>query len=99
MLSYGTKSIASATLYLTGWLALASHLAAAIPNVVTVYEKSGASQVNYPVQFARPFADNEIQHFPQAIVNCGSGSSPVKTQADIKQRYASGFVKHAILSF
>ncbi|RJR33949.1 MAG: hypothetical protein C4576_27090 [Desulfobacteraceae bacterium] len=68
---------------------------AARGNHLTMTEKSGVSTTNYPVQIGRPFAQGEIPAYPQAIVD----GTPVTTQADIKQRWPDGSVKHAILSF
>jgi hypothetical protein len=65
------------------------------PNVVTIANKSGAAQNNYPVQIARPFMPGEIAHFPRVVIE----GTPVPTQADVKMRYADGSVKHAVISF
>jgi len=64
-------------------------------NTVTVTEKAGVSTTNYPMQIGRPFVQGEIQNFPQVLINGVS----VFTQADVKQRWSDGSVKHAVLSF
>lgn len=55
----------------------------------------GAGLSNYPVQVGRPFKVGEIQGFPQARL----AGSAVATQADVKQRWGDGSVRHAIISF
>jgi len=72
----------------------AAALPAGVTNTVTLTNKSGAVQSNYPLQFARPFMPGEIQNFPQVLIN----GTAVTTQADVKQRYSDGSVKHAIIS-
>jgi len=64
-------------------------------NSMTIVERAGVTTTNYPVQIGRPFVAGEIANSPQAIVN----GTPVTTQADVKQRWTDGTVKHAILSF
>jgi hypothetical protein len=64
-------------------------------NSLTITEKAGVTTNNYPIQIGRPFVAGEIPNFPQAVV----GGTPVTTQADVKQRWPDGSVKHAILSF
>ena len=61
---------------------------------MTITNASGAQETQYPLQFARPFVDGEIRDFPQVFVD----GVPIKTQADVKQRYASGYVKHAVIA-
>ncbi|MCC6293405.1 MAG: hypothetical protein IT164_12205 [Bryobacterales bacterium] len=74
------------------------------PNTLTISNQSGADQTNVPVQFGRPFLDNEIMQFPQVVAdargggNCKYEGTPLKTQANVKQRYRSGAVRHAILA-
>ncbi len=78
------------------WVAMIFHHSAlAVVNSLTIREEDGVATANYPVQIARPFVQGEIQNFPQAIVNGNS----VFTQADVKQRWSDGSVKHAIISF
>ena len=67
----------------------------AVTDSITITERAGVSSSNYPVQIGRPFLQGEIPNYPQAVVN----GSAVLTQADVKQRYSDGSVKHAILSF
>jgi hypothetical protein len=64
-------------------------------NSLTITDKSGAGQTNYPVQIARPFLAGEIADCPQVVVS----GTPVTTQADVKQRWSNNTVKHAILAF
>lgn len=67
----------------------------AVTDSIRITERAGVSSSNYPVQIGRPFLQGEIPNYPQAVVN----GSAVLTQADVKQRYSDGSVKHAILSF
>lgn len=67
----------------------------AVTNSLTVQETAGITTTNYPIQIGRPFAPGEIAQFPQAVID----GTPVVTQADVKQRWPEGSVKHAILSF
>jgi len=69
--------------------------ALAVTDSLTISEKAGVTTTNYPIQFARPFMPGEIANFPQVLVD----GNAVPTQADVKQRYADGSVKHAIVSF
>lgn len=64
-------------------------------NGIIICEQGGVSTTNYPIQIARPFVQGEIRDYPQAVIN----GTPVPTQADIKQRWPDGSVKHAIISF
>ncbi|HEV2099449.1 MAG TPA: hypothetical protein VGR45_11060, partial [Stellaceae bacterium] len=61
---------------------------------MTITNVSGVVQSDYPLQFGRPFMDNEIPDFPQVLLN---GTS-VLTQADVKNRYPDGSVKFAVIS-
>ena len=72
----------------------AAHAALAV-NSVQISEISGATTRNYPVQIGRPFLAGEIPDYPQAVLSDG----PVATQADVKERWPDGSVKHAVLSF
>jgi hypothetical protein len=47
------------------------------------------------VQFGRPFKAAEISDYPQVLL----GGTAVPTQADVKQRWGDGSVKHAVISF
>ncbi len=69
-------------------------LHAQVRNTMTITNVSGVAQTNYPLRFARPFVKGEIAAYPQVLIN---GSS-VNTQADVKQRYPDGSVKHSIIS-
>jgi hypothetical protein len=73
------------------------------PGPFSVQERTGRTTSNYPVQIGRPFVDDEIARYPQVGIcadkTCAAVTSWLPTQADVKQRYASRFVKHAILSF
>ena len=64
-------------------------------NSLTIKEKAGVSTVNYPIQIGRPFVSGEIANYPQALVD----GTAVPTQADVKQRWADGSVKHAVIAF
>ena len=80
--------------FLLGLLLTTGPTASAATNSMTVTDKSGTVQMNYPLQFARPFIQGEIANCPQVLVN----GTPVTTQADVKQRWPDGSAKHAILS-
>ncbi len=69
-------------------------VASAAPNTLTLTDKSGSAQTNYPLQFGRPFLQGEIRNYPQIKIN----GVAVQTQADIKNRYPDGSVKFAIIS-
>lgn len=69
--------------------------ALAVVNSLTVKEEDGIATANYPMQIGRPFLPGEIPNYPQARVN----GIALTTQADVKQRYPDGSVKHAILTF
>jgi hypothetical protein len=95
--THGGRGILACTILLActlGLLPAAVPTAEGITNTVTVTDKSGSAQANYPLQFARPFLQGEIRHYPQILVN----GTPLTTQADVKQRWPDGSVKHAILS-
>src|SRR5215831_11322359 len=64
-------------------LAAAASLPPGAVNSVTITNKSGLAQNNYPFQFGRPFLAGEIPHYPQVLIN----GNPVLTQADVKNRY------------
>ena len=69
--------------------------ALAVVNSLTVKEEDGVATANYPMQIGRPFMPGEVPNYPQVRVN----GVAVVTQADVKQRYTDGSVKHAILTF
>jgi hypothetical protein len=64
-------------------------------NSLTITEKAGVTTTNYPIQLGRPFVQGEITNFPQVIV----AGTPVSTQADVKERWPDGSVKHAVIAF
>ncbi|MBA2355662.1 MAG: hypothetical protein H0V80_13470 [Acidobacteria bacterium] len=83
-----------AAAWILGGIAVPVH--AALPeNKVVIRERAGVTTSNYPVQIGRPFVQGEIREFPEALV----GGTAVRTQADVKQRWPDGSVRHAILSF
>ena len=63
-------------------------------NTVVITETTGNTTTNYPLQFARPFAEGEIADYPQILID----GSPVTTQANVKTRWDDGSVKHVVLS-
>ena len=85
----------SSLLNVTALVLAASLPVLAATNSLTITEKAGVSTANYPVQIGRPFVTGEIANYPQAIVN----GTAVPTQADVKQRWPDGTVKHAVLAF
>jgi hypothetical protein len=85
----------SAVVALAGFISIAPAPASGAVNSLTITEKAGTTTTNYPIQIGRPFVQGEIANFPQALV----GGAPVTTQADVKQRWSDGSVKHAILTF
>lgn len=87
-------TLAVAGIIVGSLLATGARAASVATNSMTVLDKSGVAQTNYPLQFARPFVQGEIADYPQVLVN----GAAVSTQADIKQRWPDGSVKHAILS-
>lgn len=64
-------------------------------NSILITEPHGEDQQNYPIQIGRPFIQGEIVNYPQILID----GVIVESQADVKQRYSDGSVKHAILSF
>lgn len=56
---------------------------------------AGVGLNKYPVQFGRPFVPGQIKNFPQAVIN----GVTLATQADVKQRWDDGSVRHAVISF
>jgi len=61
----------------------------------TIFIKSPVNIFDYPVRIARPFIQGEIRDFPQAVLR----GTRLPTQANVKQRWPDGSVKHALLSF
>lgn len=64
-------------------------------NTITIFDTSGTVQMNRPVSVARAFRQGDIPNFAQASVN----GVAVTTQTDVKNRWADGSVKFAIVSF
>ncbi len=96
----------SATVF--AFFALGSCLAnAAVTNTFSIKESEGATTQNYPIQIGREFMDAPsslaIQNFPQVGIctdaTCSTISQWLTTQADVKNRFASGYVKFSIISF
>src|SRR4051812_44613936 len=75
-------------------LLLVSVPAFGVTNSMTVVDKIGTAQTNYPLQFGRFFPDGAVLNYPQILIN----GSAATTQANVTQRYVSGYVKHAVLS-
>lgn len=67
------------------------------PNNITL-TNVGSTESNHPVQIGRAFAQGEIPggKLPQATI---SGVGAVATQVDVKNRWADGSLKYAIISF
>jgi len=72
----------------------------AISNSVTIKDTSGSSQTNRPFTISRIFAKGEFigdgAHYPQARVN---GITLLTTQADVKNTWPDGSLKHVMISF
>lgn len=68
-----------------------------VPDTLVIHEMYGQTTQNYPIQIGRLFAKGEIKagRFPRAIVD----GAPVLTQADVKNRWSDGSVRHSLLSF
>jgi hypothetical protein len=64
-------------------------------DTVKVWETSGKPQMNRAVTIPRAFREGEIANFAQASV----GGNPVLTQCDVKNRWADGSLKYALVSF
>jgi hypothetical protein len=77
-----------------GLFLISQSVFAATQNTITITDKSGKGLTNYPLQFGRPFVQGEIVNIPQLLLN----GTPIPTQADVKNRYADGTVKYAIIS-
>jgi len=68
--------------------------AASAANRLAISNGSRLNQKDQPLRFARVFMPGEIAQFPTVCVN----DAPVFTQADVKQRWPDGSVKHAVIS-
>jgi Kelch motif len=66
-----------------------------ITDTLRIYDTSGKTQTNRPVSVARAFRYAEIPQFAQASIN----GNTVLTQCDVKNRWADGSLKFAIVSF
>ena len=64
-------------------------------NGIVVYSTSGSAQTNRFVSIGRFFKQGDIPHFAQAVV----GGTAILTQCDVKNRWADGSLKFAIVSF
>jgi hypothetical protein len=63
-------------------------------NFATLRNVSGSTVTNYPLRFARVFAEGEIPDYPKISVD----GTPIDTQADVKTRWGDDSVKHCIMS-
>ncbi|HEY1261747.1 MAG TPA: hypothetical protein VGF34_21060, partial [Stellaceae bacterium] len=68
--------------------------ASATTNSITITNRSGVAQLNYPLQFGRPFVDDDIADEPQVLIN----GVPAASQADVKNRYHDGSVEFAVIA-
>jgi hypothetical protein len=66
-------------------------------NTITIFETSGSTQTSRTVSIPRPFVQGEYPSgsYPQAVV----AGSAVTTQVDVKNAWADGSLKFAIVSF
>ncbi len=64
-------------------------------NTIRIFDTSNSAQSNRPVSIARPFPKGSIPNFAQAKVN----GVAVLTQCDVKNRWADGSLKFAVVSF
>ncbi|HEX2829532.1 MAG TPA: hypothetical protein VHP37_24520 [Burkholderiales bacterium] len=71
--------------------------AAAPRNSVSIINRSGAEELNYPVQLGRPFVEGEVA--PGKSVEARIDDRPLQTQVDVKQRWPDGSLKYAIVLF
>lgn len=91
---YCARAALAAGLVVSSVLGCSQAVPAAPTNTMTITDKSGSTQTNYPLHFGRPFVQGEIANDPQVVIN----GSPVLTQADVKNRWPDGSVKFAIIS-
>src|SRR5579862_5837677 len=73
---------------------IASPLRAA-DNSITITDMSGQAQTQKPFLISRWFKQGDMSSYPQAIVNGVS----VLTQANVKNRWPDGSVKHVMIAF
>jgi hypothetical protein len=91
--SFGTE--AARDLAASGALPVPAAEKAPVANTVRIHETSGKAQVNRPVSVPRAFRQGEIPRFAQAVIE----GKPLLTQCDVKNRWADGSLKYAIVSF
>ena len=65
-----------------------------VVNSITVTNRSGAVQRDFPLQFGRPFLIGEIAHAPRVLLN----GKPIASQANVKNRYPDGSVEFAVIA-
>ena len=65
-----------------------------VVNSITVTNRSGAVQRDFPLQFGRPFLKGEIAHAPRGLLN----GKPIASQANVKNRYPDGSVEFAVIA-
>ncbi len=67
----------------------------AATNTLSIFDTSGSTQINQPISISRPFRKGDIPNFAQVKIN----GTAVLTQCDVKNRWADGSLKYAIVSF
>jgi hypothetical protein len=65
-----------------------------VADTISVANRSGSPQRDFPLQFGRPFLRGEIAHAPRVLLN----GKPIPTQADVKNRYPDGSVEFAVVA-
>ena len=68
--------------------------AAPAANVVTLRDRSGSTVTDWPMMFARPFAQGVLHGQPALLLD----NRPIPSQAAVKQRWPDGSVKHAVIA-
>ena len=68
--------------------------ASSVINSITLTNRSGVAQLNYPLQLGRPFVDGAVEGEPQVLIN----GVPAASQADVKNRYPDGSVEFAVIA-
>jgi hypothetical protein len=63
-------------------------------NTMSLKNVSGSTVTDYPLRFARTFAEGEIANYPQIVID----GTPITTQADVKTQWGDGSVQHCVLS-
>ena len=74
--------------------AKAADASAPTVNSITLTNRSGVAQLNYPLQLGRPFVDGAVEGEPQVLIN----GVPAASQADVKNRYPDGSVEFAVIA-